>query len=152
MNGIAVPSSGMAVPVRKPPLTAYQYIISLMTHPHVRCISDVFAILRYSEWHKICVTRVRNAGSWLGYGLDNRGILVGFPTGEGDFPLLRRSPPFPKSSQLRIQWVAGALPLKIKWLLVPSSAEVKNEWVSSPSYAFMGWTRTSPGWSEEPIL
>jgi hypothetical protein len=32
MNGIAVPSSGMAVPVRKPPLTAYQYIISFMTH------------------------------------------------------------------------------------------------------------------------
>jgi hypothetical protein len=32
MKGMAMPSSGVAVPVRKPPLTAFQYIISLMTH------------------------------------------------------------------------------------------------------------------------
>jgi hypothetical protein len=91
--------------------------------------------------------RDSSVGIALGYGLDDRGSKVRFPTGLGIslFTTTFRTALGP--TQPLIQWVPGALSLGIKRPgreayhspnLVPRS---KNEWsyTSTPQYAFMAW-------------
>jgi hypothetical protein len=84
--------------------------------------------------------------SWLGYRLDNRGIVVGFPAGSRNLSLLQsvqnestwRPPSFLFNGyREHFPWEQYHLGVKLK--TAPSSAEVKNKWryISTAPYAFM---------------
>ena len=66
-----MPSSGMTVPVRKPPLTAFQYIISLMTH---RSCSLYF--------RRVCGTLYRVAQKLLDTACTGPGVVIGIRGGQ----------------------------------------------------------------------
>lgn len=74
MNVITVPSSGLTVPVRNPPppLTAFQYLISLMTH---RSSSLYF--------RRVCDSKLyRVAQKWLDTARTGPPILTGIQAGQ----------------------------------------------------------------------
>jgi hypothetical protein len=91
-------------------------------------------------------SRDSSVGIALGYGLDDRGSMVWFPTGAGNFSLHHRvqngsgahqaSYPMGTGGSFPGSKAAGAW----SWPL-PSIAEVKNAWsyTSTPQYVFMEW-------------
>jgi hypothetical protein len=85
----------------------------------------LFVIIFYVfHYISVCIT--------LGYGLDDRGSRVRFPTGLGTFPFTTESRTSLGPTPLPIQWVPGALTLRLKRpgreddQSPPSNAEVKE--------------------------
>jgi hypothetical protein len=88
-----------------------------------------------------------SVGIALGYGLDDRGSRVRFPTGAANILFITASRRALGPTQPPIQWVPGSLSLVVKRPgreadhSPPSSAEVNNVWsyTSSPQYALTAW-------------
>jgi hypothetical protein len=82
-------------------------------------------------------SRDSSVGIALGYGLDDRGYRVQFPTGMGAFLFTTASRTVLGPTQPPIQWVPWALSLGVKGPgreadhSPPFSAEVKNAWKST---------------------
>jgi hypothetical protein len=105
---------------------------------------------RYNSFSHALVWRPENRDSSvciaLGYGLDVRGPRVRF-TADGNFLFTTASTTALGPTQPPIQWVPGALSVKVKRPgreadhSPPSSAEVTNAWsyTSTPEYVFIAW-------------
>jgi hypothetical protein len=87
-----------------------------------------------------------SVGIALGYGLDDRGSRVRIPAGSGNFLFTTASRMALGPTQPPIQWVPGSLSLGVRRPgreadhSLPSSTEVKNEWIynSSPQIRLHG--------------
>jgi hypothetical protein len=100
-----------------------------------------------SAYSYSCSYESSSVGIALGYGLDDRVSRVRFPAEAGKFSHHHRVQNGSGSHPASIQWVPGALSLRVKRPgresdhSPPSSAEVNKAWsyTSTPQYVFMAW-------------
>jgi hypothetical protein len=93
-----------------------------------------FSLFFFFLVHEIIKSRDSSVGIVLGYGLNDRGSRVQFPTGAGNSSLYHRIQNGSGAHPASYTMVTGVLSPGVKWPWreadhsPPSSAEVKNAW------------------------
>jgi len=132
-----------------------------MSIVHTKLISHTYALLFLLMWYSL-EARIVSSVEWLGYGLDNQGIIVQLLVVTETFLFFKVSRLALEPNQSPLQWVLGALSSKVKQSLCeadhwpPSSVEIIRNNAATPplwSYGFAictGYLTLLP--SQSPLI